>query len=338
MKIGKLDTDEKVFIIAEVGNNHEGDFARAQEMVGLAVQAGVDAVKFQTINPELFVRPQDTDRLAQMKRFAFTTSQFEQLARQAEDAGVLFFSTPFDQQSAEFLDQIQPVFKIASGDNTFYPLIEKVAGFGKPMIISSGLADIAVMRQTHDKVMACWAARNVEPGLAILHCVASYPVPDAEANLATIVELNKVFPSATIGYSDHTLGTRACVLAVAAGARILEKHFTYDKTREEFRDHLLSADLQDMREIVDRVREAEQIMGSAVKHVQSCEAPLQLAIRRSITARTDLKKGQVLCAKDITWMRPGGGFEPGREGELIGRRLTSDLEAGDWITGKELGD
>ena len=154
MKIGGLDLDQKVFVIAEIGNNHEGDFALAEELITRAAESGADAVKFQTIIPELFVSRAETARLERLKKFQFSFEQFASLAETARKAGVVFFSTPFDLESARFLNTIQPIFKIASGDNNFYPLLEEVASFGKPMIVSTGLADLAQVRRTHDRIAA----------------------------------------------------------------------------------------------------------------------------------------------------------------------------------------
>ena len=141
MKINNFDTTSKVFIIAEIGNNHEGDLQLAKELIDRAIDSGADAVKFQTIVPELFVSTKEKERVARLKKFQFTTDQFFELSNYSKEREIIFFSTPFDLVSAEFLNTIQPVFKIASGDNNFFPLIDKVSSFGKPMIISTGLSN-----------------------------------------------------------------------------------------------------------------------------------------------------------------------------------------------------
>jgi Sialic acid synthase len=331
MKIGSFDTGEKVFVIAEIGNNHEGSFALAQELVGLAAEAGADAVKFQTFVPEILAGA-DAARLARLRSFLLTREQFALLARQAKDLGILFFSTPFDLGSALFLNDLQPVFKIASGDNTFFPLMDAIAGFAKPLLVSTGLADVALVRRLHDRIQGVWQRAGVNPGLALLHCVASYPTPPEQAALGAIRALRVQFPGAEVGYSDHTLGIQAAPLAVAAGARIIEKHFTIANDHSEFRDHQLSANPEALRRMVQEIRAAETMLGPECKVPQACEAACEAAMRRSIAAARDLKAGTVLTLSDLTWARPGTGLAPGQESLLLGRRLRHDRRLGAQIT------
>jgi len=321
---------DKVWVVAEIGNNHEGRFAVAEELVRRAAEAGADAVKFQTADPVRFVSRVDPARLARLKSYQLSRDQLVKLAGLAEQLGVVFFSTPLDLESARFLNGIQPVFKIASGDNNFFPLIETVAGFGKPMVVSTGLADLPLLRRVKEHVSAHWGGPDA-PALAFLHCVAGYPVPPAEINLRAIRTLADAFPAAVIGYSDHALGIEAATFAVAGGARILEKHFTLDKAQSDFRDHQLSADPADFRQLVDRVRALEQMLGSGEKTVQRCEAPLTVAARRSIAVARDLAAGSTLQPADLMWVRPGTGFPPGDEARLIGRVTTRALFLGDII-------
>ena len=265
------DLSKMVLIVAEIGNNHEGSFDTAQRMIGSAAKAGADAVKFQTIVPEQLVHGADAARLARLRGFQFSFAQFEALARTARDSGVIFFSTPFDLQSARFLNSIQNVFKIASGDNNFMQLIQCVAAFSKPMFVSTGLADLALLQRIYSATSAIWNKNGVNPGFAFLHCVCSYPAPPDQANLGAIQKLKAHFPGAIIGYSDHTLGIEAATFAVAAGARIIEKHFTLDKNHSEFRDHQLSADPQDFRLLVSSIRRVEAMQGSGEITPQACE-------------------------------------------------------------------
>ena len=332
MKIGDFDLDRDVFVIAEIGNNHEGNFGVAQEMLGRAAEAGANAVKFQTFVPEHYVSGSDAARLQRLRRFQLTHDQFEQLARQAEQLGVIFFSTPFDLASAHFLNTLQPLFKIASGDNTFFPLIETVARFGKPIIVSTGFADLPLLLRVRADIRGIWDRAGVDPTLAFLHCVACYPVPAAQANLAAIGTLRQNLPGCVIGYSDHTLGVQAAAYAVAAGARIVEKHFTLDNNFSDFRDHQLSANPQDMRRLVNAVREVTAMMGTGEKTAQACEIESRAAARRSIAAARSLPAGTTLAAADLTWVRPGTGVSPGEERKLLGGRTRRPLEQGELIT------
>jgi N,N'-diacetyllegionaminate synthase len=238
LKIGNFNTDKKVLVIAEIGNNHEGDFELAKEMIDAAAEAGADAVKFQTITPNRLVSIREQERIRQLQKFAFDRDQFAALKERADEKNVIFLSTPFDLETVDWLNPLVPAFKIASGDNDFWPLLDKIASTGKPVILSLGLGKIKDATQIASFFKKVW--RNSEiafPGLALLHCVVSYPTPDDQANLRNImkIELGQVTP----GYSDHTLGIKAAELAVACGARIIEKHFTLNKNYSDFRDHKL---------------------------------------------------------------------------------------------------
>ena len=338
MIIGHHDTSQKVFLIAEIGNNHEGDFGLAREMIAAAAETGVDAVKFQTFIPEHYVCSRETARLEMLRKFQLSRPQFEQLAEEAKNSGLVFFSTPFDLESAKFLNNIQPVFKIASGDNTFTPLVETVAGFAKPMIISTGLADMPLVERLYADINSIWQKKGATPGLAFLHCVASYPVPPEDANLAAIGTLKERFPGVEIGYSDHTLGIKAGIYSVAAGARIVEKHFTLNKNHSDFRDHQLSADPKEMQELVEAVREVSLMMGRGEKSPRQSESPGLTAMRRSIAAARDIAPGSRLEFGDLTWVRPGTGLAPGLEDRLAGKRTLRALVAGELIQAEDVGE
>lgn len=337
MRIAKHDTAERVFIIAEVGNNHEGDFGRAREMVAAAAQAGADAVKFQTIDPPRLVSAQQTERIAQLSRFKLSHDQFASLAEEARARGILFLSTPFDLDAVRFLSPLVPAFKVASPDNTFFPLLAAVAATGKPVLLSAGLCGGPELAESVSFLKRQWGAgeaADVSDRLALLHCVSTYPTPDDQAGLRAIPRLAQ--HGATPGYSDHTLGVEAAVLSVALGARIVEKHFTLDKTREGFRDHQLSADPSDMAELVRRVRQAEAMLGADQVCCAPCEEPGRVAYRRAIVAAGDLPEGTALSPEHLDWVRPGGGLAPGQEDLLLGRKLKRAVRRGEMIVPADL--
>lgn len=331
MQIGNINLRGKVMIVAEIGNNHEGSFTLAEEMVGRAAEAGADAVKFQTFIPELFVSCMDSARLEKLRSFCLSIAQFEKLSKQAEKANIIFFSTPLDLESAKLLNAFQPIFKIASGDNNFYPLIDTIAHFNKPMIVSTGLSDLALVKAIHGRIHDIWKKKGISPGLALLHCVSSYPVPREQTNLRAISVLRKHFPDSVIGYSDHTVGIEAAIYAVAVGAQIIEKHFTINKQYSDFRDHQLSADPDDFRQLVDTIRRVEIFLGVEQKLLQPCEESLQTAARRSIAAATKLLPGTILTHDHFIWVRPGTGTPPGNEATLIGCKLLRSLKQGELI-------
>jgi len=327
MKIGRHDTDASVFVVAEIGNNHEGNPGLAKRMIGAAARAGVQAVKFQTLRAEGLVRPQDRARFDTLKRFELSFKAYEELAAAARDEGVIFLSTPFDLEACEFLNQLVPAFKIASGDNTFYPLLEKVASFGKPVILSTGMATPAEVSLAVASIRRVWSDGGSPSEIALLHCVSLYPAPPAAADLQRINLLRDMF-GGCIGYSDHTLGNDAAVAAVAMGARIVEKHFTLDKNQSSFHDHKLSAQPEEMADLVRRIREMETLLGPADEAVVVATPGSRGPARRSVAVRADLPKGHRLAWEDLCWLRPGEGLPPGDEHLVLGRRLRHDVARG----------
>ena len=227
MKIGDFDLARDILVVAEIGNNHEGSYTLAEEMIGLAAQAGAGAVKFQTIVSDKLVSPRQEERIQQLERFRLSYDEFERLSKVAQQENVLFLSTPFDLESARFLEPLVPAFKIASGDNNFFPMIDIIARTGKPIILSTGLMDLTEISKTKDFIEQIWHENDIDQELAILHCVVGYPTTPSDANLLAIRQLQKL--GVTVGYSDHTIGIEAAVLSVALGARIVEKHFTIAK-------------------------------------------------------------------------------------------------------------
>jgi sialic acid synthase SpsE len=336
MRIGPIDLDREVLVVAEIGNNHEGDLARAEELVRRAAESGAQAVKFQTIVPERLVSARDTARIEQLRRFAFSYEQFGRLAEVAGRAGVMFLSTPFDVESVRHLDPLVPAFKIASGDNDFVALLEAVAATGKPILLSTGMASLEDVRRACTTIESAWRKRALAPGMVLLHCVSSYPAPPESANLLAIRTLEREtgYP---VGYSDHTLGIDAALCAVTLGARVVEKHFTLSKTQSAFRDHQLSAEPAELAELVRRIRAVKSMLGDGVKAVLPVEEPVVKAARRSIVAKRALPAGHVIALDDLDWLRPGGGLPPGREDAVIGRALRRAVAAGEMITPEILG-
>jgi len=334
MKIADIDLDQKVLIIAEIGNNHEGSVGLAEEMIGLAAESGADAVKFQTIVPELLISANQTERIKQLNRFSLSFDEFERLSEVAKNQNVLFLSTPFDIDSIRILNPLVPAFKIASGDNQFFPLLEEVAKTAKPVLLSTGFLSLEDTVRSKDFIFDIWEERGIKQELALLHCISCYPTLNSDANLLAIKSLKRL--GVTVGYSDHTMGTEAAVLAVGLGARIIEKHFTINKKYSDFRDHQLSADPNEMGELVKRVRTAVQMLGSSEKNCVECEESVKKSVQRSIAARIDLDKGVRLQWNHLSWVRPGNGLAPGREQEIIGRVVRRPISRGQLILPQNL--
>ena len=338
MKIGNFDTEDKVMVIAEIGNNHEGDFQLAKELVALAAEAGADAVKFQYIIPEKLISPNDKLRIEQLNGFKLKRNHYVTLAEEANRLGVEFLCTPFDLSVVDFIDELVPAFKIASGDNNFYPLIDKIANTGKPIIASLGLGGINRAKKLQKYLFDKWQALgHKNPGLAFLHCVCSYPTPMEDAGIIEIDELNDL--EVTAGYSDHTLGIKACELAVARGARIIEKHFTKCKNQSSFRDHQLSADPDDLKNMIHAIRIVEKFLGHKTQGLRKCEEKNYNSARRIPTALKKIRAGEKLTSENIGWMRSSNGESitlKRLNTDLLGTKLRSPKNPGEIIESKDL--
>jgi sialic acid synthase SpsE len=330
MRFGPWDLEASVAVVAEIGNNHEGNVSLAETLIGLAAEAGADAVKFQTFKTERFVTSRDTERVARLRRFELTQGEFLHLRDVAAQHGIPFFATPLDLESLEFLAAFAPVIKIASGDSTFGPLLLRAAATRLPIILSTGATEMEEIANSVALIERTWASLRHTGLLALLHCVSSYPTAPDQANVAAISSLRAAFPY-TVGYSDHTVGADGALLAVALGARIIEKHFTIDHNYSEFRDHQLSADPPELKELIERVRAAEVLLGDGEKRVMEAEREMVDIIRRSAAAARDLPAGHRITEADLMWVRPAGGIAPGNEQVVIGGRLRTPLSLGEII-------
>lgn len=326
MRIGKADTDTAVALVAEIGLNHEGSLEMAMELVGRADEAGADAVKLQTYVPELYAPWGDMQRLEMLRRFRLDPEATSELFHWAKRQGISLFSTPFDLDSAELLLGLSSLVKIASGDITFLPLLERLALSDVDLILSTGASSLEEVSAAMDILYRL--GRPEGGAVAILHCVSLYPAEPATLNLRAITALQRAFPHATIGYSDHSLGTDAAVLACALGARIVEKHFTLDKNFSTFRDHALSATPGELADLRARLDETMLRLGEAQKHPHQGEAQVRDVIRRSIVLSEDVVAGTTLTKAQFRYLRPGTGISPGSYREVEGRRASRDLGAG----------
>lgn len=290
----------KPFIIAEVGNNHEGRFEIAKKLILKASQAGVDAVKFQTFTTEDFVNGKNKKRYNQLKKFQFSREQFYKLSKIAKYKNLKFISTPLDIKSAEFLNSIVDLFKISSGDLTYFDLIKKVISFKKNTIISTGCSTIKEIKNTFEFIKKNKFPMNK---LSFLHCVSMYPAPISNVNLSTINYLKRKF-NIKIGYSDHTIGYAIPILSVFYGAQIVEKHFTLDNNFSKFRDHKLSLNPEDMKNMVNILKNLNTIEGKKTKILSKDERLNIFNLRRSFYLKNNINKGTVLKQRDLKFVRP----------------------------------
>ena len=312
---------KKTFIIAEIGNNHEGSFDAACKLIREAKNAGVDAVKFQTYETNNYVSQIDPKRFKRLKKFELTKENFYKLSLLAKKFNLKFISTPFDINSAVFLNKIVDCFKISSGDNNYYQLIKKVLNFKKNTIISTGLLDYKEIINLYKLIKKI---RFDTEKIAFLYCVSSYPVKEKDANLLSISFLKKKLPL-TIGYSDHTQGSQASIAASVIGAKIIEKHFTLDNNYSNFRDHQLSLNPNDMKSLVKSIRSVESMMGIEGKTLQVDEKKNISSMRRSLYSSKILTRNSILISDDIRIVRPFVSLGPSDIKRVVGKKIKKNI-------------
>ncbi|MEO1927140.1 MAG: pseudaminic acid synthase [Nautiliaceae bacterium] len=338
MQIGKINTNDQVFIIAELSANHCGSLQVAKDTIYAAKEAGADAVKLQTYTPDWMTLKIDRNEfkagdlwkdkyLYDLYQKAMTPLEWhEELFDYARSLELEVFSSPFSKEAVDFLEQFEPpAYKIASFEITDYDLIDYAASKGRPMIISTG---IATLQEIQDVVDIC-KKKGVE--LALLKCTSAYPAPRSEVNLKTIPALKEIF-GVEVGFSDHTLGISAPVAAVAMGAKIIEKHFILDKNlNSPDKDFSLTPD--ELREMVKAVRETEEMMGEVNFKPKSGR---QFA--RSLYVVKDIKKGETFTKEHIRAIRPAYGLHPKFLPQVLGKKACRDLKKGDRLRWEDITD
>jgi N-acetylneuraminate synthase/N,N'-diacetyllegionaminate synthase len=285
------------------------------------------AVKFQTYLPEHYISASQPERLERVKRFSLSFEQFRELAGRARELGIGFISTPLDFASLDLVAELTPTIKISSGDINYYQLLQRAARTEKTIILSTGLAPIDEI----DKAITVLTEANQriqkENKLVLLHCVAAYPAPEDQINLLSIPFLRDRF-QLPVGFSDHTMGILACQAAVALGARVIEKHFTYRKENQAFHDHHLSSNPAEFKEMVDNIRRIEKMRGSYDKLPMASELPFKSHLRRSLAAARDLTPGEILSEENICFLRPEDGFPVSGLESLLGKKVKKKILKG----------
>lgn len=332
--------DGRCFVIAEAGVNHNGRVDLAEALVDAAADAGADAVKFQTFDPQLLASPAAGKAYYQRVTTGDSGGQREMLAsltlpadaypalkRRAEKRNVIFLSTPFDDQSLDFLVALGVgAIKIGSGDLTNHLLLARAAEKGIPLMLSTGMATVAEV----DAAVAA-ISENGSPPLILLHCVSRYPAEAGECNLRVIPALKERF-GVPVGWSDHAQGTEVSVAAVALGADVVEKHLTLDRSMAG-PDHAASLEPAEFRALTLGIRDVSSALGNGIKAPTAGEMEMKVVARRALHAQHDLLAGHELARDDLIALRPGDGIAPDRVKQLLGRRLTRSVAAGerlDW--------
>jgi len=329
-----------VFIIAEAGVNHNGSLDLAKKLVDIAVEAGVDAVKFQTFKTENLVSKNAVKADYQQVTTGAEESQFDMLKKLELDVqthhelisycqmrNIMFLSTPFDHDSIKLLNELDlKIFKIPSGELTNLPYLREIGGLGKEIILSTGMADIGEIEDALDVLVQAGTSKEQ---ITVLHANTMYPTPMEDVNLKAMLTIGNTF-GVKYGYSDHTLGIEVDIAAVALGASCIEKHFTLDKTMEG-PDHKASLEPSELIAMVKGIRNIELALGSSIKKPSPSERPNMEIGRKSLIAIKDIEPGERFTEKNIAIKRPGTGISPMRWDEIVGTLATKDYNEEDLI-------
>lgn len=326
--------NKKVIIIAEAGVNHNGSYELAIKMVDEAKRAGADYVKFQTAKPELVISTfapkaeyqkvttgAAESQLEMCKAIHLPLTDYKPLKEYCDKVGIGFMSTPFDLVSIDVLEPLyMDYYKIPSGEITNLPYLRKIASKHRPVILSTGMCEVKEVEAALQVLEQGGVKRS---DIIVLHCNTEYPTPMADVNLRAMDDLRRSL-GVEVGYSDHTKGIEVPIAAVALGATVIEKHFTLDKTMEG-PDHKASLEPDELKAMVDAIRNIEQALGDGHKHVSPSERKNMDIARKSIVAARDIRKGEVLTEENITTKRPGNGISPMRWDSVIGTTAIRDF-------------
>jgi len=321
------------YMIAEAGVNHEGSMELAKRLIDEAAEGGADAIKFQSYKAETLAskdspyywdinkEPTRSQYELFKKYDKFWKKEYEELKKYCDKVGIEFLSTPFDIESATFLNDLMPAFKISSSDITNLQFIEYQCSFNKPIILSTGASYLWEIQEAVEVV-----EKHGNP-LILLHCVLNYPTPNKNAHLGMIQGLKKHFPQHIIGYSDHTLPQEMEVVYAATllGAAVIEKHFTFDKTLPG-NDHYHAMDKEDLKLFWKKWNFVEELLGSFKVTALPDEEPARKNARRSLVAAKDIPAGKMITAEDLTWKRPAHGISAKFYYELIGKKALIDIQ------------
>jgi N,N'-diacetyllegionaminate synthase len=324
----------KTLIIAEAGVNHNGDLATARRLIDVAAEAGADLVKFQTFSADRLVTGYagkagyqtlttdvDESQFDMIRRLELTRDMHEALIAHCKSRGIRFFSSAFDSYGVDLLVELGiDRFKIPSGEITNLPYLRHVGRYGKPVILSTGMATLGEIEAALDTLEQSGTRRE---RLTVLHCNTEYPTPMADVNLRAMLAIRDAFGVA-VGYSDHTLGIEVAIAAVALGATVIEKHFTLDRAMRG-PDHKASLEPDELKAMVSAIRNIEQAMGDGIKRPSASEAKNRLAARKSLVAARAIRAGELFSEVNLAVKRPGAGLSPMRWDDVIGRKAPRDF-------------
>ncbi len=312
---------ERTFVIAEAGSNHGGDFEQAKELVDVAVEAGADAVKFQSYEGDSLVS-RDRDAHETLDKYGLPYEWHHELNEYCKEKDIIFCSSVFDYEKLNWLVEVDaPFIKVASGDLTYLPFLKEIAMTNKPIVLSTGMATLGEIEEAVQTI----TNENNEK-LAILHCVGRYPTEEEEVNLRVLETLEKTF-GFPVGFSDHTETPVIPAMAVSMGAKVIEKHFTLDKDLDT-PDHSFALRPDELKEMVKLIRLAEDVKGSKYKEpTESEKETSRTSARRSIHSAKEVKEGEIISEDKVKVIRPAEGLAPKMMDDLLGNKAKVDIPA-----------
>jgi N,N'-diacetyllegionaminate synthase len=325
-------------LIAEIGGNHEGNFEYAKKLTKLAIESDVDVIKYQIYTGDTLVSKFESPvRNKHFKKFELSKSQHIYLAEMVRESGIKYSSSVWNIQALEWLDKYIDIYKIGSGDLTAYPVLKETAKIGKPMIISSGLSSESEVVDTVKFIQDCNPIYFDKDYLGVLQCTSMYPIPFEDANLNVLKRFTEIF-ALTIGYSDHTEGSKALQYAHAMGAKILEFHFTDSRTNKDFRDHKVSLTKLEIHDLINEMKLINALKGNEEKKPLNIEKDNghDLSFRRAVYPSRSIKKGEILTHDNLTVLRPLSGIDARSYYEVVGKEALKDFEMHEKINFEDL--
>lgn len=341
MRIVKLPNSNRIFIIAEAGVNHNGSVEAARELIDAALEAGADAVKFQTFKAgniaskfvpkapyQKGIISQSESQLEMLERMELSPEVHKELISYCREKGIIFLSSPFDLESVDLLEKLGlEIFKIPSGEVTNLPYLRKVGRLGKKIILSTGMSTLQEVKDALDLLVDEGTEKE---SITVLHCNTEYPTPMRDVNLRAMLTIAEAF-DVQVGYSDHTLGVEVPVAAVVLGASIIEKHFTLDRSMEG-PDHQASSEPHEFKAMVRAIRNIEEALGSGEKKPSASEKKNIDVVRKSIVAAVAIKEGEVFTEENLTVKRAmKKGLSPMLWDEVVGGRAKKDYQPDELI-------
>lgn len=321
-------------LIAEIGGNHEGDFDYAKRLCQLAIDTDVDMVKFQIYTGDSLVsREESPIRNKHFKRFELSPEQHVELAEMVQAAGLMYTSSVWDLEAMSWIDPYIPVYKIGSGDLTAYPVLKATAALEKPLILSTGLSTEAEVLEAVAYIQECNPIYKKADMLAVLQCTSMYPIKSSDAHLS-VMDVYRAKTGLTIGYSDHTEGSKALQYAVALGAEVLEFHFTDEREGKDFRDHKVSLMPQEVKDLITEIKLIRDLQGDSKKVPAQIELDNghELSFRRAVYPKHDLPAGTILETDHLTVLRPNHGIDARDFDKVLGKKLKASVKAHQKLT------